>query len=110
MAIRKACETAYEHGIFEKAERDMETGVNYQPKITFVAVQKRHKTRFFCQNPEIDGVGRVSFNFSANSLSIYSNFPLCYSPKMHHQEQLWTSILLIQATLITMYFHTLAFR
>jgi len=31
---------------------------NYEPKITFIAVQKRHKTRFFPENPDQDGVGR----------------------------------------------------
>ena len=31
---------------------------NYEPKVTFIIAQKRHKTRFFVENPN-DGVGRT---------------------------------------------------
>ena len=42
-AIRRACATL-EHG--------------YEPKVTFIIAQKRHKTRFFVENPN-DGIGKT---------------------------------------------------
>jgi eukaryotic translation initiation factor 2C len=58
--IREGC-TLLEHSeAMAKATNDLKLGdygTPYEPKITFIAVQKRHKTRFFPENPR-DGVGR----------------------------------------------------
>jgi hypothetical protein len=63
MQIRAACQTVGQNQeIMRLATNDFalgERGVSsYEPKITFLAVQKRHKTRFFPENPR-DGVGKV---------------------------------------------------
>ena len=43
-AIRKACS---------------ELEVGYEPKVTFIIAQKRHKTRFFVENPN-EGIGKTN--------------------------------------------------
>ena len=61
MAIRRAC-IAVSDNVFKYAKGDIalgETEGKYEPQITFMAVQKRHKTRFFCNNMS-DGVGKVN--------------------------------------------------
>jgi len=73
MAIRSACEQICDK-VYEKSTKDIELGesprpgLTYQPKITFLAVQKRHKTRFFVDNPH-DGVGTVSLKTIANLIN-----------------------------------------
>jgi len=79
MEIRRGCELIGNMPPFySKCANDVALGEDrlpsYQPKITFIAVQKRHKVRFFVNNPQ-DGVGRVivlglnlTFTFSYVSL------------------------------------------
>ena len=62
MAIRKACEKACATGIYEATfEKDQEISPTYEPQITFISVQKRHKTRLGPVRP-MDGVGAVRRN------------------------------------------------
>ena len=73
MQIRAGCEAVGRNQqIMNKAKKDLELGDRggpYEPKITFLAVQKRHKTRLFVQNAS-DGVGRVmKFILSRTSLA-----------------------------------------
>ena len=50
-AIRKAC---------------IELEVGYEPKVTFIIAQKRHKTIFFVENPN-EGIGKTN-NISAGTV------------------------------------------
>lgn len=60
--IREGCTLlARDSQVMALARKDLalgDKGLPYEPKITFIAVQKRHKTRFFPENPN-DGVGKV---------------------------------------------------
>lgn len=64
MEIRNACEAlGRDPGFINHCKADLALGEKvlpggYQPKITFIAVQKRHKVRVFVKNPG-DGVGKV---------------------------------------------------
>jgi len=63
MAIREGCTLVGNNAdLLKMATLDLkftEVSSVYEPKITFIAVQKRHKTRFF-PNKASDGVGKVS--------------------------------------------------
>jgi len=60
MEIREGCKLVENNAnIMKMASLDPTKDPVYEPKITFIAVQKRHKTRFFPNNPN-DGVGNVS--------------------------------------------------
>jgi hypothetical protein len=76
-AIRRACQIVAVQ-VYKHSKKDIELGETwngtdnqlYEPKITFIAVQKRHKTRFFCQN-SADGVGRVLLISPLANLVLY---------------------------------------
>jgi len=61
LAIRRACNWIEKDPILNECKKDIQLGEkglkSYQPGITFLAVQKRHKVRFFA-NDSRDGVGR----------------------------------------------------
>jgi len=65
MEIRRGCELIGNiPPFYSKCTKDVALGEDklpsYQPKLTFIAVQKRHKVRIFVNNGN-DGVGKVTF-------------------------------------------------